>query len=124
MDHLEAQEEHARWLKDLEHWREEHQEAIQKFVSRLLPELEIANFEEALDRHEAAILAHQELVDHHEQRLRRLKSGLEDSSDDVDALHQQVHDRHEVSRLQHEGLARSHSAILKALVMVEPEPRR
>jgi len=120
LDHLGAQEDHARWLKELEHWRGEYAAAVLKFVHSHLPQLELANFEEALDRHEAAILAHQELVDRHEQRLRRERSGLVESSEEAAALHEQMHERHERSREQHDELARSHRAILTALAMFEP----
>ena len=119
LDHLEAQDDHVQWLKELEHWRSEYLEAVLHFVQRQLPELELANFEEAVDRHEAAILAHQELVQSHEKRLRRVRSGQEEPPEEADALHKQMHDRHELSRRQHEELARSHRAILKALAMLE-----
>ena len=120
-DHLGALEDHARWLKELEHWRGEYAAAVLKFVHSHLPQLELANFEEALDRHEAAILAHQELVDRHEQRLRRERAGLVDSSEEAVALHEQMHERHELSRRQHDELARSSRAILKAMAMFESE---
>jgi len=124
VDHVDAREDHARWVKELQHWRGEYEAAVLEFVRRQLPELELANFEDALDRHEAAILAHQELVANHEQRLRREKSGLVESAEEVDALHQQMHDRHELSRRQHDELARSYRAILKALAMFESAPRK
>ena len=121
LDHLGAQEDHSRWLKELERWREEYAAAVLKFVRLHLPLLELANFEEALDRLEAAILAHQELVDRHEQRLRRERSGLVETSEEAAILHEQMHERHELSRRQHDELARSHRAILTALAMFEPD---
>jgi hypothetical protein len=124
MDHLEAHEDHAQWLKDLERWQREYTEAIQSFAGRVLPELELGNFVDALDRHEAAILVHEELVDRHEKRLRRANSGLEESAKEVAVLHQQIGDRHEFSRRQHERLAQTHKAILKALAMFESERRK
>lgn len=124
VDHLDAQEDHARWMKELQHWRHEYEAAVLKFVRRQLPELELDNFEQALDRHEAAILAHQELVTRHEQRIRVEKSGLVEASEEVDSLHQQMHDRHELSRRQHDELARSCRAIVRALAMFESAPRK
>jgi hypothetical protein len=123
-DHLEAQEEHGRWLKDLQLWRREYEAAVFRFVHRQLRDLELANFEEALDRHEAAILAHQELVERHERRLRLERRGLAEHPEEVDALHEQVHERHDLSRHQHEELARSLHAILKALEMLGSEASR
>jgi len=121
LEHLDAHTDHALWLRELERWRSEHQQAIVRFAHRLLPELELGSFQDALDRHEAAILAHEELVDRHEQRIRREKSGEEQHSEEADALHEQVHDRHELSRRQHEQLARAHQAILRAMAMYESE---
>ncbi len=117
LEHLKAHEEHGYWLKELERWRIEYRQALQRFARRLLPELELGNFEEALERHEAAILAHEELVDRHEQRLRKEKSGVAEHSEDADDLHQQMLQRHDLSRREHEQLARSHQAILRALEM-------
>ena len=124
LEHLEAHEDHARWLKDLERWRSEYALAIQGFARRLLPELELGNFEDGLDRHEAAILAHEELADRHEQRLRREKVGAAEPSDEAEALHQQMHDRHDISRRQHEQLAKAHQAIQRALEMFEGAKRK
>jgi hypothetical protein len=121
LDHLGAQEDHSQWLTDLEHWRSGYQAAVLKFARQQLPELELANFEDALDRHEAAIMAHQELANRHEQRLRREESGQVESSEEAAALHEQMHERHELSRLQHDELARSHRAILKAMAMFETD---
>lgn len=124
LDHLRAREDHAQWLKDLERWQGEYKEAIQSIVGRLLPELELGSFAETLDRHRAAILVHEELVDRHEERLGRAGSGLEDSAEEVAALHQQIHDRHELSRRQHEELARTHRVILNGLAKFESDPRK
>jgi small-conductance mechanosensitive channel len=124
MDHLEAREDHAQWLKDLERWQREYKEAIQRIVGRLLPELELGSFVEALDRHRAAILVHEELVDRHEERLGDAGSGLQDSAEEVADLHRQIHARHERSRRDHEQLARTHRAILKGLAMFESEPQK
>lgn len=122
LDHLDAHEDHASWLKELERWRSQYEAALHQLAHRLAPELELQNFEDAMDRHEAAIVAHEELVDRHEKRLRREKTTHEEHSEEADALHQQMHDRHELSRRQHEQLARAHQAILKALAMIEAGP--
>ena len=124
LDHLRAREDHAQWLKDLERWQREYKEAIQSIVGRLLPELELGSFVDALDRHRAAILVHEELVDRHEERLGHAGSGLQESAEEVADLHQQIHDRHELSRREHDQLARNHRAILKGLAMFESEPRK
>ena len=121
LDHLEAHEDHDQWLKDLERWRRECAEAVHRFASRMLPDLELGNYRDGLDRHEAAILAHEEIVDRHEQRLRLERTGHQDHSEEAESLHEQLHARHELSRQQHEQLAQSHQAILQALAMFGTE---
>ena len=119
-DHVEAHADHERWIKDLERWRSSYGEAIRRLAQRLLPELELDAFEDALDRHEAAILTHEELVDRHENRLRRQRTGLSEGAEEVEALHDQMHDRHELSRREHEELASRLHEILMALDRIEP----
>lgn len=120
VDHVEAHADHERWIKDLERWRSLYGESIQGLAQRLVPELELAAFEDALDRHEAAILTHEELVDRHESRLRRKQTGPDEGAEEVEALHQQMHDRHELSRREHDELASRLQEILMALDRIEP----
>jgi len=70
-DHLEAHEDHDRWFKDLARWRTDYGDAIRRLARQLLPEIDLADFEDRMDRHEAAILAHEELVDRHELSRRQ-----------------------------------------------------
>ena len=117
-EHLEAREDHSVWLKDLQRWRSEYDEAVRSFARRMLSELELANFEDALERHEAAIQAHEELVDRHEWTILRQAQGSPGAADEFEDLHRQMHDRHELSRREHEQLQRTHRAILNAIAMM------
>ena len=54
-DHLEAHKDHEQWARDLQRWRSEYEAATKRLLRRLLPDLNLADFEDALNRHEAAI---------------------------------------------------------------------
>ena len=54
-DHREARQEHVDWKEAAGRWREEYWEAVIEYARRTLPELELADYEQTLDRHEAAM---------------------------------------------------------------------
>lgn len=114
-DHLRAHEEHEQWARDLQRWRAEYEAAAKRLLRRLLPELDLIDFEDALDRHEAAILAHEELIDSHEQRMRRQRKKVEAASEEVEGLHELMHERHDRSSQDHEQLGQMVQAIVDAL---------
>lgn len=122
-DHLRAQQDHLAWLADLERWRSDYEWALRQFAHRALPQLELESFEEALARHEAAIVAHQELVERHERMIRLEQSGAAGAGDEFEGLHLQMDARHERSRREHEHPARTQRAVLEALRMLTPRPR-
>lgn len=108
-------EEHTAWLRELERWRSEYEEAIREFARRMLSDLELIDFEDALDRHEAAILAHEDLVVRHEQMIQAMKVGVGPAPTEYEDLHEQLHDRHELSRNEHEKLTQIHREVLASL---------
>lgn len=102
-------------MRQLQRWRNEYEEAIRAFAQRMLPGVALREFEDELDRHEAAIHAHEELVSRHEHMMQAEKSGAGELSEEFEDLHKQLHERHELSRQQHARLARVHQTLLEAL---------
>ncbi len=118
LEHLQASREHAAWKRDLERWRASYQEALIACARRVASELELGNFEVALDRHEAAIASHEEAIRRHEMTLALEPGGHIGLSDDSLDFHRLMERRHALSRASHEQLERSHHAILEALEML------
>jgi len=120
-EHLAAHEDHAAWLEDLNRWRDEYQAALMDLARRVLPNLEPENYETALDRHEAAILAHEDLLHCHEEAVGFSKRLGEGASEEYEQVHAQLDTRHGRSLKAHQHLEKTHQAILRAMEMLARE---
>lgn len=120
-DHRAAHEDHAAWLEDLERWRAEYREALMDLARRLIPELELQNYEAALDRHEAAIQAHEDLLRSHEEAVDFSRRAGDRAAEEYETVHAQLDGRHLRSRDLHQHLDRTHRAVLRAIAMVAKE---
>jgi hypothetical protein len=118
-DHEAARQEHVEWKKAVSRWREDYHETVFEFVRRALPQLELADFEVSLDRHEAtmdvAIEIHEQALGRHERALELEQRGDRGASDDFEELHQELDSRHEASREAHERLAARYRSIIETL---------
>ena len=87
---------------------------------KVKPELRLRDYEQALDRHEAAmdvaIDIHEQALTRHEKALQLEQRGDLGASADFEELHEELDSRHHASREAHERLEARHRAILDALL--------
>ena len=88
---------------------------------RLIPELELQNYEAALERHEAAIQAHEDLLHSHEEAVDLSRRAGDRAAEEYETVHAQLDGRHLRSRDLHQHLQRTHRAVLRAIAMVAKE---
>jgi len=120
-DHRTAHRDHAAWLEDLTRWRSEYRQALMDLARRVVPDLELENYESALARHEAAIHAHEDLLHSHEEAVGFSKRHGEGASEEYETVHAQLDSRHLRSLKTHRHLERTHLAILRAIEMLARE---
>ena len=119
LEHQVARQEHIEWKEATARWRQEYLEAALAFVRRTIQDLDLADFELALDKHEAtmevAVSIHEQALDRHEKAMALEQRGARGASEDFEELHHELDCRHAASREAHENLERRHRAILEAL---------
>ena len=117
-EHRREHREHLAWQADIARWRQEFVEAVLDYARRTAPQLEIENYETALDAHEIAIDAHEEMLHRHDTLLDAEAHGGPVTSDEMAQFQSGVEDRHARSRDEHRQLEITHQAILRALRML------
>lgn len=105
-------------MSDLARWRREYEAELAAFARRAAARLELDNYEQALERHEAAIRAHEEILDRHERAMAIPREDT-DPGDEFEGLHEQLEERHALSRREHDQLRRTHRAVIAALRMLD-----
>lgn len=109
-DHVDTRREHLAWFDDIQRWKLEH--------LRLLGRLEaaLAAHEDLLDSHGRAINRHARLVAEHEHLLfRTAHDGDESLMRGAAFLHEDMKDRHGVVRGEHATLKQHHRELMAAL---------
>ena len=114
-EHRREHRDHLSWQTDIVRWRQELTEAVVEYARRTAPQLEIENYEAALDAHEIAIDAHEEMLHRHDALLDAEAHGGPVTSDELAQFQSGVQDRHALSRDEHRQLETTHRAILNGL---------
>ena len=115
-DHRQWDYAHSAWSVDIEHWKTEHESALS----------ELAKLQVIIQQHGAAIAAHAETIERHQDGFRDHERAMDEFQREggghiQEAMrnkHRESADRHNGQRAAHERIKKHHHGVMAHLTML------
>ena len=120
-EHQRAERKHAKWLREIDDWKADHQRAL---LTLSQAEEFIREHDALLDHHAESIREHEQKIREHEARLEQRAEGAEDQAlhEELQQLHQRVLEQHNRFRGRHPALMSEITRLAVELHKVSHKP--